>query len=56
MKARDWIAVHQHLTARGNQRSEVYFNGVAIHPAKVRKEIARNLRGRVKSQVQGAAS
>ena len=53
MKARDWIAVHRHITARGNRKSDVYFNGIAISPTKIRKEITRNLKGKVKSQIEG---
>lgn len=50
LKARDWIAVQQHITARGNRPSKVYFRGVAIPDIKVKKEVARNLRKQVRSQ------
>lgn len=50
MKARDWIAVHQQIIARGNRRSEVYFQGAAIPRMKVKKEIARNLMKQARSQ------
>ncbi|KAH8899037.1 hypothetical protein GQ53DRAFT_759240 [Thozetella sp. PMI_491] len=56
LKAKDWIAIRQHLLVEGNSKAEVYFQGVLIPRKKVKREISRNARRLAGSTPSGASS